>query len=111
MDSETARQLQALFARHYEAFLREADALFDTPENRQRIQVALEPFRQQQQKAIGLGAAIAEHWEPFLPKLLAMCKSEQTKQRLLETFTRTLTEQIDALSTVLAEQHLSPGGQ
>ena len=105
---ETAEELQAIFARHWEAFLRDVNALQDTPENRERIKVAMQAFFESQHKdehkAKGLGAVIAEHWEALMPLLLRMCDSEQKKEQLMEAFTRLLTEQVLEFSRILTSE-------
>jgi hypothetical protein len=53
-------------------------------------------------KAIGLGAAIGQHWEPFISKLLSGVKSQAKKDELIEAFKRLLLEQVMEFSRILA---------
>ena len=99
-------QLQAAFIRHWEAFLKEVDELADTPENREKINEAVKAVLGDNRKAIGLGAVIAQHWEPLISRLLSGIKSEAKKAELIEAFQRLLLEQITEFSRILASDDL-----
>lgn len=72
MDIERARDL---FSKHMENFPRELGELPNTPEDRQRLQAAIESYMSAQEpRAKGLALVIAEHWEKFMAQLLDMAQ-------------------------------------
>jgi hypothetical protein len=96
------KQMQAAFARHWASFLEEVNATDDTPENRKKIQTAIEAVLGDNRKATGLGAALAQHWEPFISKLLSGIDSETKKQELVAAFQEMLLEQVMKFSRILS---------
>jgi heme oxygenase len=96
------KQMQAAFARHWASFLEEVNATDDTPENRKKIQTAVEAVLGDNRKATGLGAALAQHWEPFISKLLSGIDSETKKQELVAAFQEMLLEQVMKFSRILS---------
>ena len=102
-----AKQMQATFARHWASFLEEVSATADTPENREKIKEAVEAIiggNGDNRKATGLGAALAEHWEPFMRKLLSGINSETKKEELIAAFQKMLLEQVKVFSRILSSR-------
>ena len=102
-------QLQAVFQRHWEAFLSEMRELDDTPENRVAIIEAVQAVaKNHPAQATDLGAALAQHWQPFISRLLGRIESETKKHELIATFQRLLLAQTMDLSAILASDMPNP---
>ncbi len=94
--------LQAIYSRHWEAFLRDVDGLDDTPEGRATVQSAISAIVEKQDtKAIGIGAFLAEHWETIMPKLLGIARTKEKQDELIQVFEKLLLEQVLEISRVL----------
>ena len=109
---DRAKELESIFARHWQAFLQEAEMLDDTPENRERAHLAMEAvIRKHKPESISFGVMLARHWEPFMAKLFAMARSEETRERLAEAWERLLFDQIREFSKILGDEALKIMGQ
>ena len=92
-------RVMELFAKHMENFRRELSEM--PPEDHQRLQAALESYwSTHKQKAKGIGAAIAEHWEKFMPELLARAQDQATKDKLVEVYRRIVIQSIEEFYNV-----------
>jgi heme oxygenase len=102
MDIEKVKQS---FARHWADFIQEIGTIEDTPEHREMFRIAIESaFAGRQHRVKGLGAVLAEHWEKFVPTLMSMTRSEETKKKLGEALSGMILQQAQEFSRILTEE-------
>jgi phenylpyruvate tautomerase PptA (4-oxalocrotonate tautomerase family) len=100
----TSTELRAMYLRYVQAFLREAVGdLADREKITEVLRTTLGTHADEH-TAIGLGAALAEHWEKVLSSLLIFCDSEEKKARFIEVVSRLISEQSEELAKVFVGQ-------
>jgi hypothetical protein len=95
-------KLKKIFERHMNAFQEEVFAATQTPAEQEKIRTMFHTMlSKDQSRAKGFAVALAEHWEAFMPKVLALTSDENKRARLIEACSKMVEQQFKEIIRIL----------